>query len=185
MPIFFRSFRDSFPVFSPNSRYSSKEEKGTLKCTYELYYFDLKSSIPFLVEEKEKLDKVFEFENIKERSCVVYYTEDNLERETEKLKSVVMKEVGETKKPETLILKYEDKERNFVSDIDYGVRGHNPGMEVSHSWLEVGSGFLKFNSLKSLINQVLKRYESKNVKIDKTTPFHHSGAEIYVPILLI
>src|SRR5215210_6654323 len=58
LPIFFRSFGDSFPVYGPNNQHSSKEEKGKLRCSYELYYFDLKSSIPFLFkEEKEIIDK--------------------------------------------------------------------------------------------------------------------------------
>ncbi|KLL02763.1 MAG: hypothetical protein MRERV_71c002 [Mycoplasmataceae bacterium RV_VA103A] len=100
LPIFFRSFGDGFPIHDPSNRHSSAEEKGKLKCSYEIYYFDLKSNFPFLTKEEKKIiDKGIEFENIKERSCVVYYTEDNLEKVTEILRSVVMKEVGETKNP--------------------------------------------------------------------------------------
>lgn len=44
---------------------------------------------------------------------------------------------------------------------------------------------MKYNSLKSLINQVLEKYKSKNVEIDKTAPFRYSELKIYVPILLI
>src|SRR4051794_29943134 len=50
LPIFFKNFKDNFSVYGPNSKYSSKEEKGKLKCSYELYYFHLKSSFPFLTK---------------------------------------------------------------------------------------------------------------------------------------
>jgi|SRR6185312_5447701 len=95
------------------------------------------------------------------------------------------KEVEETKKSEPLILRYEDEERNFVLDVDCGVRGYNPGMGITYPWLETGSGLLKFNSLKSLINQILEKFKSKNIEIDKTAPFRYSEIEVYVPILLI
>jgi len=87
----------------------------------------LKSSFPFFIkEEKDIVDKGIEFKNIKRRDCVFYYTEDNLEKSTGTLKGAIMRQVEETKITEPLILKYEDKERNFVLDVDHGVRGYNP-----------------------------------------------------------
>jgi|SRR6185312_7860249 len=58
-------------------------------------------------------------------------------------------------------------------------------MGVTHPWLDSGSGLLKFNSLKYLISQILKKFKSNNTKMDKTAPFPYPEAEIYVPILLI
>ncbi|KLL02764.1 MAG: hypothetical protein MRERV_71c004 [Mycoplasmataceae bacterium RV_VA103A] len=58
-------------------------------------------------------------------------------------------------------------------------------MGITHPWLEVGSGLLKYNSLKSLANQILKKSKNKNIEIDKAAPFRYLELEIYVPIILI
>jgi predicted ATP-dependent endonuclease of OLD family len=184
LPLFFR-----FTVYAPNSKYSSEEKRlGDIEFFYILYYFDLMSSLSLAIEkakEEKEIKKEVKFENIKSRSCKIYYTERNLEENTRLLKSVVMKELGETKKVEPLTLNYEDEEGNFSLDIDYGIRGSNPGMKTSHSFFELGSGLLKYSSLKSLIKQILEKYKIEDEETNKLGSFRYSRSEIRVPILLI
>lgn len=80
------------------------------------------------------------------------------------LESVVMEsELMEEVKPiEPIIIKYEDK-KNFGVDTDTGVRGKNK--DIHHSIAEVGSGFIKHETLKNLIDEVIKKNKKENQEI--------------------
>ncbi|CAJ0882292.1 10645_t:CDS:2 [Entrophospora sp. SA101] len=129
-------FWDNLYVCSPTHKEFIREEKmGDIKCSYDLYYFDLSSS--FSLINKQKGQKEIKFENRKSRACEVYYTEKNMEKGIRSLNSVVMKKVEKTIYPEPLLLDYKDEEGNFDVDAEYGTRGRNYGMKISHSLTDV------------------------------------------------
>jgi len=158
LPVF---FQDDFYVFSDNEPDVVGPKKlGDIKCSYELYYFDLESSISLFASSKNKEQRKVEFEKIKSRSCEVYYTDKNVEKFIGTPLSVIIKKIERTK-PLTLFLEYKDEEGNFDIDAEFGVRGRNPGMKISHSPDELGSGLLKYESLKNLMEQILEKRKNK------------------------
>jgi len=120
---------------------------GDVSCSYELYYFNLESSTSLFATSKDKEQREVEFKKVKSRSCKVYYTEKNIEEGTQSLNGVIIKEIEKTINLDPLLLKYEDEEGNFDVDAEYGIRGRNPGMKISHSPTELGSGLLKYKNL--------------------------------------
>lgn len=193
LPIFFGSYTGEyegyFPVCEPNHKgFEGKEKMGDIECSYELYYFDLESSIfSFLDKFKEQktIKKEVKFEKIRGRSCHVYYTEENTYRGLGSLKSVIMESFKDTEKLIPLTLEYKDKKGDFDMDAEHGPRGRNPGMKISHSLAGTGTGLLKYKSLEALSEYIIKKYKNKVEKMDRIIPFRYSEWENFVPILII
>jgi len=92
--------------------------------------------------------------------------------------------IEETKLIEPVLIEYEDK-KNFGTDIVTGIRGKYEALGIHHSITEVGSGFIKYETLKNLIDKIIEKKKNENRGVNLRAINQQSEGRIYTPILLI
>lgn len=182
-PIFFEKHEkilslireDNRPFFAPSNAIVIKELN--IGYFYKLYYLDLKTFFGFLDSEFEGDETP---KKIKIGGCRLKYAE-NYDEQTlgrkDGAKSLIWKE-NIVEKEDSWKIKYSgdstesidklrDKETNSIN-----YRAFNESMDKFHKIANIGSGHLKFQKIKTLMNSLNNNFES-------------SPGEICIPILLI
>jgi len=206
--------RHSWEIFSPffptylvkslpdvyhrsNPHFLEKHKKGKVNLSYKIYFFDLTASTSFLTKEGKKDLK---FNKVKFRNCEFFYGKINEKSEggiQDRLFNYYILESDEKPKGEecSWTPRFEDKE-NFIKHQDeeketiyYGLN-----QNVSHPLDKLGSGYLKIETIKSLI-QDLKELKQEPEKEDTSWSKYNTETKkyqslplpefIHTPILLM
>lgn len=140
-----------------NPAYKKKETEGSITLSYKIYYFDLSTSTSFL---SKKGKEGFKMEKVKSRSCKLLYGKEN---EKGRYHEHFTREVDEDKPTETSswIPSYR-LEDNFIRHEEEGIityRGFNKN--ICHSLDKIGSGYLKYKTLESLVDNIGRGHSIK------------------------
>ncbi|CAI2194518.1 13430_t:CDS:2, partial [Funneliformis geosporum] len=142
-----------------NPAYKKKETEGNITLSYKIYYFDLATSTSFL-SKKDKEE--FKIGKVKTRSCELLYGKEN---EKGRHHEHFIRETGKEK----------------PTEIKSGVityRGFNK--DICHSLDKMGSGYLKYKTLESLVENIDSGHVIKRGRLRMCFPL-----EVRSTILLI
>ncbi|MCE8162772.1 MAG: AAA family ATPase [Candidatus Moeniiplasma glomeromycotorum] len=159
-----------------NPVWKNKATEGNIIFSYKMYYFDLTASSSFLTE-KGKED--FKIEKVKSRDCEIFYGRKNEERRHEHF--FIESSTEKSSHIDPWIPDYQTEKGDFVRHEEKNIityRGFNK--DICHSLSKIGSGYLKYKTLESLIKtlKIQRQVEGENTRECFPKKF-------YTPILLI
>jgi len=161
----FYSDSSYFPYLfhSSNPRVKSKPIEGKIKFSYKIYYFDLKTSTSFLTEPgRQRL----QLQKTKFRSFQVFYGRWDEGKKTTTNYLTKYFAIESEEKPNEEIKPWKpdfNDEKNFIKYIEGDEEiYHGYNKSVSHPLDKLGSGYLKIEAIKSLIEDLKNEPQSPN-----------------------